>query len=246
MFTQHLPASHPAPSWFRFRPEFFAQFEFGFSLDSSNFIPSGSTSSFQSAFSDETIATAHVCRPDVFVRTACSPVGENEVAPVVTTPAASGPRAGIQSALMSSMGLVCCSAGAVRKARSFQVSIKPDSLIPSLIAPLITMYASQHAPIVPMSSAAAMSKPRRVNSIAKSFGIVAPAVSGLTVKPVRFSNLDCQNRLVKRGVKVSYQGVRGLVKRVNRGHCCVAYIDYLGRFTGSVEWLKCESLQVVA
>lgn len=62
----------------------------------------------------------------------------------------------------------------------------------------------------------------------------------------RLSNLDCHDRLVKRGLKVSYQGVRGFVVRVSRGRCCVEYVDFLGRKTGSCEWLKCESLQVVS
>lgn len=230
MFTQHLPDSHPAPSYFRFRPEFFAQFEFGFSLDSSNFIPSGSTSSFQSAFSDETIATAHVCRPDVFVRTACSPVGENEVAPVVTTPAASGPRAGIQS--LSGLGIstqMNPSGAGVSDACVFHLT--------ALGSPLSTIQAACASPI-----AASSAIPQNVKSSVQCMSVFLPEKRDVK----RLSNLDCQNRLVKRGVKVSYQGVRGLVKRVNRGHCCVAYIDYLGRFTGSVEWLKCESLQVVA
>ncbi len=62
----------------------------------------------------------------------------------------------------------------------------------------------------------------------------------------RMSTLDCRDKLVKRGLKVSYQCVRGLVKRVSHGRCCVGYVDYQGRSTGSVEWLKSESVQVVA
>ena len=68
MSIQHFPASRPAPS----------------------FVPTevlGPTGDF--------LVTAHRCRAEI-VRTDCPPVGENEVAPVVTTPAASGPRAGIR------------------------------------------------------------------------------------------------------------------------------------------------------
>lgn len=61
------------------------------------------------------------------------------------------------------------------------------------------------------------------------------------------SNLDSTRmHIVKRGVKVSYQGVRAFVARVSRGRCCVEYVDYLGRKTGSSEWLRCHSVQVVS
>lgn len=78
--------------------------------------------------------------------------------------------------------------------------------------------------------------------------VTAPAASGQGAGTTtnRLANLDCHDRLVKRGLKVSYQGVRAIVCRVNRGRCCVEYLDYLGRKTGSSEWLKCETLQVVA
>lgn len=76
--------------------------------------------------------------------------------------------------------------------------------------------------------------------------VAQKAAPGLRASTPRLSNLDCHDRLVKRGLKVSYQGVRGFVVCVRRGRCYVDYIDYLGRKTGSGEWLKCESLQVVA
>lgn len=62
----------------------------------------------------------------------------------------------------------------------------------------------------------------------------------------KLSNLDCRDKLVKRGVKVSYQGFRGIVVRVNRGRCVVGYLDAFERFTGWTEWVICERLQVVA
>jgi len=62
----------------------------------------------------------------------------------------------------------------------------------------------------------------------------------------RLSNLDLHGKLVKRGRKVSYGGLRGLVTRVNRGRCVVGYLDAFERFTGKSEWLVCEHLQVVA
>lgn len=62
----------------------------------------------------------------------------------------------------------------------------------------------------------------------------------------RLSNLDLCGRLVKKGCKVSYHGVRGVVAKVSRGRCCVEYVHFTGRHTGSHEWLVCESVQVVA
>ena len=63
---------------------------------------------------------------------------------------------------------------------------------------------------------------------------------------LKLSNLDLYGRLVKKGCKVSYYGVRGVVAKVSRGRCCVEYLHYTGRPTGSSEWLICESVQVVA
>lgn len=61
------------------------------------------------------------------------------------------------------------------------------------------------------------------------------------------SNLDStRTRIVKRSVKVSYQGVRAQVAAVRLGRCCVEYVDYLGRKTGSSEWLGCHLVQVVS
>ena len=77
--------------------------------------------------------------------------------------------------------------------------------------------------------------------------LAVPAVVGQGVGTTkRLSNLDCHSKLVKRGRKVSYQGLRGLVVRVSRGRCLVGYTDAFDRFTGTTEWLICERLQVVA
>lgn len=74
----------------------------------------------------------------------------------------------------------------------------------------------------------------------------APAKSGPRFRTPRLANLDLYGRLVKKGCKVSYYGVRGVVAKVSRGRCCVEYLHYTGRPTGSSEWLICESVQVVA
>lgn len=78
--------------------------------------------------------------------------------------------------------------------------------------------------------------------------VMSPPVPGpgACIQPLKLSNLDCHNKLVKRGVKVSYQGFRGIVVRVNRGRCVVGYLDAFERFTGWTEWVICERLQVVA
>lgn len=75
--------------------------------------------------------------------------------------------------------------------------------------------------------------------------LTGSVVPGQGVSTNRLANLDCQNKLVKRGRKVSYQGLRGLVARVSRGRCLVGYIDAFERFTGRTEWVICERLQVV-
>lgn len=62
----------------------------------------------------------------------------------------------------------------------------------------------------------------------------------------RLSNLDLHGRFVKKGSTVSYHGVRGVVAKVSRGRCCVEYVHFTGRPTGSHEWLVCESVQVVS
>lgn len=74
----------------------------------------------------------------------------------------------------------------------------------------------------------------------------APAKSGPRLRAPRLSNFDLNNRLVSRGCKVSYYGVRGVVVKVSCGRCCVEYLHCTGRPTGSSEWLICGSVQVVA
>lgn len=74
----------------------------------------------------------------------------------------------------------------------------------------------------------------------------APAKSGPRLRASRLSNLDLNSRLVSKGCKVSYYGVRAVVVRVSRGRCCVEYLHYTGRPTGSSEWLICETVQLVA
>lgn len=86
--------------------------------------------------------------------------------------------------------------------------------------------------------------PSGVNGAAS---VVAHSASNPGPRASTLSNLDStRTRIVKRGLKVSYQGVRAFVARVSRGRCCVEYLDYLGRKTGSSEWLLCHSVQVVA
>lgn len=77
------------------------------------------------------------------------------------------------------------------------------------------------------------------------FPVARPSVPGPGVSTL--SNLDStRTRIVKRSVKVSYQGVRAQVAAVRLGRCCVEYVDYLGRKTGSSEWLGCHLVQVVS
>lgn len=74
--------------------------------------------------------------------------------------------------------------------------------------------------------------------------VTAP-VGPLQPGGTRLSNLDMNDRLVKRGRTVSYHGVRARVTKVSRGRCHVEYVHHTGRPTGSSGWLVCESVQVV-
>ncbi len=67
--------------------------------------------------------------------------------------------------------------------------------------------------------------------------------SSLTA-PQRLSNLDLNGRLVKRGVLVSWHGLRCDVVKVNRGRC---FIRPVCRFAVPSDDLlvRCESVQVV-
>lgn len=63
---------------------------------------------------------------------------------------------------------------------------------------------------------------------------------------LKLSNFGLNSRLVTKGCKVSYHGLRAVVVSVSGGRCCVEYLHHTGRRTGSSEWLICESVQVVA
>jgi hypothetical protein len=94
-----------------------------------------------------------------------------------------------------------------------------------------------------MQEKPALRGPRGANDAAAL--VAQPVVSGPGV--CTSSNLDStRTRIVKRRVKVSYQGVRAQVAAVRLGRCCVEYVDYLGRKTGSSEWLGCHLVQVVS
>lgn len=59
------------------------------------------------------------------------------------------------------------------------------------------------------------------------------------------ANLDCADKLVKRGRTVVYGGLRGSVQRVRTGRCLVRWASF--RESGrSQEWLACAAVQVVA
>lgn len=122
----------------------------------------------------------------------------------------------------------------------------PDSLIPSRMAAFSTTYVSQHVTISEIRPIATESKNARPIASVN----VASISSSVVERPiihVRKSNLDLTgSKLVKRGLTVSYQACRGRVARVRAGHCCIEYLHFSGRLTGSSEWLDCGSVQVVA
>lgn len=66
------------------------------------------------------------------------------------------------------------------------------------------------------------------------------------------ANLDFNDKLVKRGLLVSWHGARAEVQRVRTGRCLVLFVEpvrlpVLGvyRTYGAPQWLPCASVQVV-
>jgi hypothetical protein len=73
---------------------------------------------------------------------------------------------------------------------------------------------------------------------------VGPMESGGT----RRSNLDLNGRLVKRGLTISFHGLRYLVSKTNRGYCYCKVVSVSGRVHVNtlLVMYPCESVQVVA
>lgn len=149
-----------------------------------------------------------------------------------------------RSARMSGndVGLLAASRAAVVS----HVGTSPDSLIPSRIAALSTMYASQHVTSSDITPIAAENKNARPTASLNAASIVPPVV----VPPIittRLSNLDINGRLVKRGCIVSWHGLRYQVVRVRMGRCVGAEISPWGVPRREARTrLVCESVQVVA
>lgn len=57
------------------------------------------------------------------------------------------------------------------------------------------------------------------------------------------SNLDLNDKLVKRGVVVSWHGFQAGVLRVRTGRCLVLFRGFTS--PASRKWLSCNSVQVV-
>lgn len=57
------------------------------------------------------------------------------------------------------------------------------------------------------------------------------------------SNLDLDDKLVRRGVVVSWHGFRADVLRVRTGRCLVLFRGFMS--PASPKWLSCDSVQVV-
>lgn len=78
--------------------------------------------------------------------------------------------------------------------------------------------------------------------------VTTPVVDGQGVGIRRLSNLDLNGKLVKKGVIVSFHGLRYQVGRLDRGHCWAKAVDCFGRNPPGTysQRFRCESLQVVA
>lgn len=76
--------------------------------------------------------------------------------------------------------------------------------------------------------------------------VTAP-VGRLQSGGTRLSNLDAHGRLVRKGLTVSFHGLRYAVTKVSRGRCIGLEISPWGVIRPSTHrWLVCESVQVVA
>ena len=69
----------------------------------------------------------------------------------------------------------------------------------------------------------------------------------------RAPNLDANDKLVKRGLLVSWCGYRGTVQRVRTGRCLVQFSRVRPTHVGVIpsgafdqQWIACSSVQVVA
>lgn len=63
----------------------------------------------------------------------------------------------------------------------------------------------------------------------------------------RLVNLDCNDKLVKKGRIVTWHGFRYRVDRVNRGVAYITQLDAFGKPKESgLSWLECHRLTVVA
>lgn len=69
--------------------------------------------------------------------------------------------------------------------------------------------------------------------------LAAPAAAGQGAGTLKGPNLDLNDTLVKRGLRVSWGGLRASVLRVRTGRCLV-------EFPGDrPQWLACRAVQVV-
>lgn len=75
--------------------------------------------------------------------------------------------------------------------------------------------------------------------------VTAPAVPGpgVHIPAIRYSNLDLNDRMVKKGQVVSWRGFRGVVSRVRGGYFYTVPGSRLAECVGA--WCRCASVQVV-
>jgi len=80
-----------------------------------------------------------------------------------------------------------------------------------------------------------------------AIGVVAQSDAVGSGERASKANLDLNDKLVKRGLTVSWHGYRGPVQRVRTGRCLVHFP--IGRGPSArveTKWLPCASVQVVA
>lgn len=173
----------------------------------------------------------------------CPPPVVNDVAPTVTAPVTSGQ--GVGSLVQRSARISGSGAGLVVALIATvvsQLATSPDSLIPSRMAALSTMYASQHVTSSDITPIAAENKNARPTASLNAASMVSPVVVPSIIRTaprLKKSNLDLNGRLVKKGLLVSWHGYRFHVSKVRMGTCYPVFSPVERRF------FDCESVQVV-
>ncbi len=173
--------------------------------------------------------------------TLCPPLDVNDGPRSVTAPGLSGPAVGTtQSVCMSGKPAFARSDSFARAAVRSQVSIKPDSLMPSRIAALSMAYDTQT--VIKKTIANMANSKTACRCMSASSCRCNPAKF---ISPPKKSNRDVNGRVVTKGLCVSRMAIHYRVVSVRLGRARVVPVDAFGRSGLVVHFFPCEVLQVV-